>query len=61
MCCGMSCLFENRYSGECRKPRGIPCPQEYDNEDDYKAAVADAEWCREQGAEFARSRRYDEK
>ena len=61
MCCGKNCLFENRYSGECRKPHGIPCPHEYDSEDDYEADVADAEWYREQSAEFARARRCDEK
>lgn len=54
MCYGSNCPFEERYSGRCRKPHGMPCPQVYESESDYEVALAEAEALREESAEFTR-------
>lgn len=26
MCYGMNCRYEHSYTGDCKKPRNVPCP-----------------------------------
>lgn len=47
---GMGCPFENRYSGECRKPYGATCPED-DQEWDVYGEVDDDGHDSDQGFE----------
>ena len=59
--CYDACPHFERYSERCRRPHGMPCPQEYDTDEEYESAVADAEWLKEQNLRFTRDARGDER
>lgn len=35
MCYGANCRWEGSWSGECSKPRGLPCPLEDEDENEF--------------------------
>lgn len=55
--CYDACPHFLRHSELCCLPHGMPCPQDYDTDEAYEAAVADAEWLRDQSAAFDRDTR----
>ncbi len=50
--CYNACPHFERFAELCRLPKGMPCPQAYESENDYQEALAEAEALREESAAF---------